>query len=591
MGVFAAPAAAWDGWVGTIETAVVSDQVLTNSITHYSRSSVVTLTSAGSRTDTSRGTGFGSVSSTTTYPNATVCGQLKEERSRADGPVVGTGDLPIEVAIVDSPGGYQITGIQGGQVQGTYTQNRVGGAGCPFGEGEPQEAWFPVPLGPLFVPDAEITDPNRLEYSLTRTGGNCGPGCSETSTVTVNLTREPATIEVIKRLDPETDPGRFDLFIDDTVVAPAAGDGATSGPVPVAPGSHTVSEASALGTNGMATALGNYSTTISCLDTATGTVLEGTGTALTVTVEAGDAVRCTITSVLARATITIDKVTDPLGDETAFDFTSTLPGAGSFVLRDADPALTVTVPAGTYSVTEHVPAGWLLDSLVCSDPDSTVTGSTATLDVVAGEAVTCTFTNELSVLVVDAGYRFPVVFPARSTGALTGFSYATVSGSPEQLADIAYVCLYEQLTASARLIRPLTFGIAWGTAGTAGEVGIPRGWDIAAPAVPVVRPGDPAVLFTSTLTRNNGTSCYAARSAAQRLGAVVATAGRPNQMLSIAGDLYVEIYRRSDGRGSPSWSFWVGKEVGLYRARRVTVLDEDVTCDLTARGAQCEELS
>ena len=44
-------------------------------------------------------------------------------------------------------------------------------------------------------------------------------------------------------------------------------------------------------------------------------------------------------------------------------------------------------------MTELAEAGWDLDSIECSDGNSTGTGAVATYEVAAGETVTCTFHN------------------------------------------------------------------------------------------------------------------------------------------------------------------------------------------------------
>ena len=72
-------------------------------------------------------------------------------------------------------------------------------------------------------------------------------------------TRCKATITVVKRLVPSTDPGKFDLKIDGDAKVSAVGDGGTTDSVAVDAGSHTVSEAGADGTQ-----LGDYKTSIRC---------------------------------------------------------------------------------------------------------------------------------------------------------------------------------------------------------------------------------------------------------------------------------------------------------------------------------------
>ena len=95
--------------------------------------------------------------------------------------------------------------------------------------------------------------------------------------------------------------------------------------------------------------------------------------------------------------IVIVKDATPQGN-TLFDFTENIPGANSgFTLSDpADPSETFDdVAPGSYAVTETGETGWTLDSLVCVDPDngSSTAGATATIDLDAGETVTCTFSN------------------------------------------------------------------------------------------------------------------------------------------------------------------------------------------------------
>ena len=59
------------------------------------------------------------------------------------------------------------------------------------------------------------------------------------------------------------------------------------------------------------------------------------------------------------------------------------------------------VAAGTYTVSEIATAGWTLGSIVCTDPTQNSTSAlptapTATINLAAGETVTCTFTNTLN---------------------------------------------------------------------------------------------------------------------------------------------------------------------------------------------------
>jgi len=90
----------------------------------------------------------------------------------------------------------------------------------------------------------------------------------------------------------------------------------------------------------------------------------------------------------AKGRIEIKKETIPDGDPTQFTFT----GAFNTTLGDGQGAAN-NVDPGTYTVSESVPAGWTLTSIVCDDDDSSGSGTTATYVVDPGETVKCVFTN------------------------------------------------------------------------------------------------------------------------------------------------------------------------------------------------------
>ncbi len=109
--------------------------------------------------------------------------------------------------------------------------------------------------------------------------------------------------------------------------------------------------------------------------------------------------------------VTIVKEADP-EDGTDFSFT----GLSGFSLDDdADGTLPDrqtfnNLTAGTKTVTEDVPAGWTLLSIVCDDPDGGTTvdvaAGQASIDLDLGEAITCTFKNVLtSSLIFTDGFE------------------------------------------------------------------------------------------------------------------------------------------------------------------------------------------
>lgn len=124
------------------------------------------------------------------------------------------------------------------------------------------------------------------------------------------------------------------------------------------------------------------STTASSGDVATRTA--------TFNLDPGETVKCVFSNALQTGRIVVDKVTLPSGNTQSFSFTTTGSGYSNFSLTDAAAPNDQTVTVGSYTVTETVPTGWMQTSAVCDNgeaPDS--------IDVGAGEVITCTFTNEL----------------------------------------------------------------------------------------------------------------------------------------------------------------------------------------------------
>jgi plastocyanin len=255
------------------------------------------------------------------------------------------------------------------------------------------------------VSNISCVDPtsNSTGDTGTRTATiNVAPG--ETVTCTFTNTAAPATItiEKIAVANPANDPQDFSFSATGPTVIPAFqldDDGAAGNPLSdtitlagLTPGTYTVTEGPVAGWN---------LTGLSCNDgDSTGNI--GTGTA-TIIVDPAETVQCTFTNT-KRGTIVINKVTNPASDPQDFAFSSTITGSTSFSLdTDAgDPTLpnsqTLTAPPGAYSVTEQAVTGWNLTALDCVD---TVGGGssgnlgtrTASINISAGETVTCTFTN------------------------------------------------------------------------------------------------------------------------------------------------------------------------------------------------------
>lgn len=111
--------------------------------------------------------------------------------------------------------------------------------------------------------------------------------------------------------------------------------------------------------------------------------------------------------------ILVDKVTDPAGDPTQFNFE--LSGTGldptiDFSLTDgSEPFVSPELTSGTYAVTEEPVSGWENISATCDNGDDP---GTVNLDY--GEIVTCTFINETKPLIAVIS-SFSAVFEEGQT--------------------------------------------------------------------------------------------------------------------------------------------------------------------------------
>ena len=134
---------------------------------------------------------------------------------------------------------------------------------------------------------------------------------------TITNTRRPGELEVVKDLDPDDDPGLFDLQIDGVTEYADASDADTTGKKTVDPGTHAVGEIAGTGTS-----LGDYDSSIECKDRGgTGTVVassSGSGP-LDVPVDSNDDIVCTITNTRRPGELEVVKDLDPDDDPGLFD--------------------------------------------------------------------------------------------------------------------------------------------------------------------------------------------------------------------------------------------------------------------------------
>jgi uncharacterized repeat protein (TIGR01451 family) len=230
----------------------------------------------------------------------------------------------------------------------------------------------------------------------------------EYATCAVYNRQRAAHLQVVKRLVPDNDPGRFDLFVGDQAEAEGVGNGEGTRRILLPLGVHTVSERAAAGTT-----LADYSVSTTCVNKRNGEeVASGVGTesapvSVRLRREADDVV-CTITNTsTTQGNLTVVKHLVPGNDAGLFDLLITRQD-GAEVARepdagDGDTTGRVRLPFGTYNVSEEAGTNTVLAdysiSITCIDETTGDTLVTAEgpgpLPVTLETAdVLCTITNK-----------------------------------------------------------------------------------------------------------------------------------------------------------------------------------------------------
>ena len=203
----------------------------------------------------------------------------------------------------------------------------------------------------------------------------------------VQLSAIVQTLQVKKVLSP-VGSGTFDLQIDGATKAAAVGNGGDTGPVAVSAGNHSVGELGAGGTS-----LSNFSSSISCANSAGQVVAGGAGSSLgAVSVPIGDSIVCTITNTRLQSQLTLVKTVTNDNGGTAAATAWALSASGPTPISGATGSASVTaatVTPGIYVLSESGPAGYTASDWVCVG--GSLSGSNVTL--APGESATCTITN------------------------------------------------------------------------------------------------------------------------------------------------------------------------------------------------------
>ena len=161
-------------------------------------------------------------------------------------------------------------------------------------------------------------------------------------------------------------------------------------------------------------------TKITCVDPDNGTTFNLATSSASIDLDAGENVTCTFLNTATESSVTIVKKTLPenAGGQ-MFAFTG---GLGAFSLTGGQSRTSPNLRPGSYNVTETLPARWNLTRITCVDPDNGSTfnlaTSTASIDLDAGEHITCTFLNQSDDYVPPTPPPPPAPIPTLSTWML-----------------------------------------------------------------------------------------------------------------------------------------------------------------------------
>jgi len=174
---------------------------------------------------------------------------------------------------------------------------------------EPGTDTLTVPYAVTFSPGTASAFSNKIEITIEEAAGLDRHKYYAAQAPFTLCQAATGKLEVVKDLNPASDPGKFNLQIDGSTAGTGAGvgDSGTTGEVTVEAGSHAVGETAAAGTD-----LADYTSSISCVDQANANasveVAEGS-----VDVTAGADVLCTIVNTRQTGgvpTLLIEKAAD-----------------------------------------------------------------------------------------------------------------------------------------------------------------------------------------------------------------------------------------------------------------------------------------
>jgi len=134
----------------------------------------------------------------------------------------------------------------------------------------------------------------------------------------------------------------------------------------------------------------------------------------------------------------------PNGDTTEFPFTTNIASLNAFTLANDSAQQIGGLNDGTYTVTETAIDDWSLTGISCDNDQSTVdlTTRTATIKVIPGETITCTFTNTYTPPLAEASCTLGTAYE-ETVGTSAKFRYnISLSGDVDAIGEPAGARIY-----------------------------------------------------------------------------------------------------------------------------------------------------
>jgi hypothetical protein len=270
-------------------------------------------------------------------------------------------------------------------IPGTYTVTE-----------EPANGWELYDVVCVDTPNELPRDRGASRISSTRMV-EVKPGIATTCTFKSRLLSTRLIVE--KQTLPDRDTASFGFDTSASATGFSLSDDGTQEFV-VTPGTYTVTESMKAGWE---------LTGLTCSD---GSPVDPAARTATATISQGETVTCTFTNSKDGALV-VQAQTSPAGDLAQFGYSTSLPGDPPFKLAGGTNRL-LDVRPGAYTATQDPQTGFRLDSISCTNIDSTAdtAARTATFQVDPGETVTCTFFNRaiagaVAVSSEGAEYAYP----------------------------------------------------------------------------------------------------------------------------------------------------------------------------------------